>query len=354
MNESLFDTRFGADLASPAADPSAAPPTSSSSASTSAPSAAQTPSTDSPSNDSAEISFRVLVSDKESGCLIGQNGQVIDSIREETQTKAGISRLVPGLHERILSVSGSVNGAVLALSYFAQALCNTAAEQYTFFPLKQLSSNPCVEGQSTVLRLLIPNPQIGSLIGAKGLRIQLIQSEYHISMIVSKSYLQGSNERLVELQGLVEDLSDALRAIAHFLIEDSADISGILYYNPANLASASRGPATGRGPHQSSRPRNGAGPAASVTVNIPNHMVGAMIGKHGMRIQGVRKVSGASIAISDEVEGETERVFSISGSAAAVEKAKDLLHHNYKREEERRVEFAADAAGLDAGAELDH
>lgn len=334
MNESLFDTRFGAD-------------------NTPAPEASEAPLAESPA--SSAVSFRVLVSDKESGCLIGQNGQVIDSIREETNTKAAISRLLPGSHERILTVSGTLDGSVLALLYFAQALCNTAAEQYTFFPLKQLSSNPTVEGQSTVLRVLIPNSQIGSLIGSKGLRIQQIQSDFDISMIVSKSFLPASNERLVELQGAVDNLSDALRAIAQYLIEDSADISGTIHYDPKGAAS------NGRNSNQSSNlhstrseertPRARQGSAATITVNIPNHMVGAMIGKLGMRIQGVRKVSGANIAISDEVSGEEERIFTISGSPTAVEKAKDLLHHNYEREEQRRADYAAGVAASDAAEE---
>ncbi|KAK7679356.1 hypothetical protein QCA50_017573 [Cerrena zonata] len=65
----------------------------------------QLPSLDDDSNNSALINYRVLVSAKEAGCLIGQNGQVIDSIRDETNTKAGISKLQPGSHERILTLS---------------------------------------------------------------------------------------------------------------------------------------------------------------------------------------------------------------------------------------------------------
>ncbi|KAK6456332.1 uncharacterized protein RJT20DRAFT_128186 [Scheffersomyces xylosifermentans] len=315
------------------------------------------------SNASALINYRVLVSAKESGCLIGQNGQVIDSIRAETNTKAGISRLQPGSHERILTVSGTLDDCAKALSYFAQALCDSAIETYNFFPLKQLSSNPCVEGETTILRLLIPNSQMGTLIGSKGLRIQQIQSKYNISMIASKSFLPGSNERLVELQGTVDDLYDSLRIISRCLIEDFSSIVGTNYYVPRghhytnnNAGAPSRGGLGTSGTTGSREAPISAGPGGvaaagsfrrggvpqhhitSTSLSFPNDIVGALIGKNGSRIQGVRKVSGATIGISEEVEGKSERIFTLSGSTHAVEKAKELLYHNLEREEQRRAE----------------
>lgn len=276
------------------------------------------PSLDDNSNADALINYRVLVSAKEAGCLIGQNGKVIDSIREETNTKAGISRLVPGTHERILTVSGKLDDCAKALSYFAQALLGSSIETYNYFPLKQLSSIPCVEHETTILRLLIPNSQMGTLIGAKGARIQQIQHNFAISMIASKSFLPGSNERLVELQGTVDDLYDALRIISRCLIEDfSSSVGTTTYYVPKS--------------HQLTR-------KSTATISFPNDMVGALIGKNGSRIQGVRKVSGAMIGIGEAVEGSDERVFTITGTQQAVEKAKLLLYHNLEREEQRRAE----------------
>ncbi|KAK6462716.1 hypothetical protein DFJ63DRAFT_330253 [Scheffersomyces coipomensis] len=327
------------------------------------------------------INFRVLVSAKESGCLIGQNGKVIDSIRAETNTKAGISRLLPGSHERILTVSGTLDDCSKALSFFAQALCDSTIENYNYFPLKQLSSTPCIEHESTILRLLIPNSQMGTLIGSKGLRIQQIQSNYNISMIASKSFLPGSNERLVELQGTVNNLYDSLRIISRCLIEDFSSMTGTNYYIPrghSNTSSGSNYSSNGgsnNGNGTSNRHSNGSTSLSSSTSNnsnnnnnnnsnsthnsnnnnnnnnngkrphltttsisFPNDIVGALIGKNGSRIQGVRKVSGATIGISEEVEGKGERIFTIAGTSHAVEKAKELLYHNLEREEQRRNE----------------
>lgn len=381
MTESLFDTKFTTEEKKAAVDSSSiqekkveATPvessSSSSSASSSAGAAAAAPgsavvadATTPPSSASitesdnstlppieenanalALINYRVLVSAKEAGCLIGQNGSVINSIREVTKTKAGISKLQNGSHERILTVSGTLDDCSKALSYFAQALCNSSSENlmnYNFFPLKQLSSIPCIEGKTTILRLLIPNLQMGTLIGSKGLRIQQIQSKFDISMIASKLFLPNSNERLVELQGSVDNLYDSLRIISRCLIEDFSSIVGTNYYIPMGYKKAGeRSDRNGSSHNNAGGVNNSQNKASLVSLHLPfaNEIVGALIGKNGSRIQGVRKVSGATIAISDEAEGLNERVFTVSGTSYAVEKAKDLLYHNLEREEQRRVE----------------
>ncbi|CUM68494.1 uncharacterized protein PRCAT00006219001 [Priceomyces carsonii] len=318
MTESLFDTKFTSEPSTS----NSAPKDDSSPENTDR--STTLPAIDDDRNAAALLNYRVLVSAKESGCLIGQSGQVIDSIREETHTKAGISKLQPGSHERILTVSGTLDDAAKALSYFAQALCNSTFEPYNYFPLKQLSSSPCVEGETTILRLLIPNSQMGTLIGAKGARIQQIQSIYNVSMIASKSFLPGSNERLVELQGTVDNLYDALRVISRCLIEDFSSVVNTTYYVPR-----------GTGVRNLKKSH-----VVTTSISFPNDIVGALIGRNGSRIQGVRKVSGATIGISDEEEGKTERTFTISGTSHAVEKAKDLLYHNLEREEQRRAEVS--------------
>ncbi|EGV63923.1 RNA binding protein, heterogenous nuclear RNP-K like protein [Yamadazyma tenuis] len=315
----------------------------------------------SPENGNALINYRLLISSKESGCLIGQSGSVINSIRQETDTKAGISKLLAHTQERILTVSGTLDNCSKAISYFSQALIEaqqheadaastasagpmpSSVEEYPHFPLRQLSIHKNIAGHSTVLRLLIPNSQMGTIIGAKGARIQRIQQVFGVSMIASKSFLPGSNERLVELQGSVPELYAALRVISRCLIEDFGGVVGTSYYVPrprrpdvpvvAPLpVSAPAAPGTGPASDSSSSPAR----LVTTSMAFSKDIVGALIGKSGSRIQGVRKISGAIIGISDELEGSSERIFTISGSTYAVDKAKALLKHNLEREQQRR------------------
>lgn len=273
-------------------------------------------------NSGLSINLRILVSPKEAGCLIGQNGSVINNIREETQTKAGISKLNPGSQERILTISGSLDNVADALSRFCRLLAESPANNqftYSFFPLKRLLQSTLEPGQTSLLRLIVPNSQMGTLIGAKGARIKKIQGDFNVLVIASNSFLPGSNERIVEIQGSVDNIQDALRTIQRCLLEDVSSV-GTTFYVPQGSSS------------QMEQPQKN---ISTTTISIPNHIVGALIGKNGARISGVRKVSGASIAVSDGTD-EVTRLFTIKGDTRAVEKAKSLLLQNVDREMQRR------------------
>ena len=54
------------------------------------------------------LTLRSLVSSKDAGVLIGRAGKNVADLREQTGVKAGVSKVIPGVHERVLTVSGSV------------------------------------------------------------------------------------------------------------------------------------------------------------------------------------------------------------------------------------------------------
>lgn len=56
------------------------------------------------------LTLRALVSTKDAGVIIGKGGKNVADLREGTGVKAGVSKVVPGVHERVLTVSGSVEG----------------------------------------------------------------------------------------------------------------------------------------------------------------------------------------------------------------------------------------------------
>ena len=63
----------------------------------------------SPSPNSNEtLTLRALVSTKDAGVIIGKGGKNVGELREQTGVKAGVSKVVPGVHERVLSITGSV------------------------------------------------------------------------------------------------------------------------------------------------------------------------------------------------------------------------------------------------------
>lgn len=58
----------------------------------------------------APLTLRALVSTKEAGVIIGKAGKNVADLRDETGVKAGVSKVVQGVHDRVLTVSGSIEG----------------------------------------------------------------------------------------------------------------------------------------------------------------------------------------------------------------------------------------------------
>lgn len=56
------------------------------------------------------LTLRALVSTKDAGVIIGKGGKNVADLRDQTGVKAGVSKVVSGVHERVLTVSGDVEG----------------------------------------------------------------------------------------------------------------------------------------------------------------------------------------------------------------------------------------------------
>lgn len=73
--------------------------------------AADQPESRSPSPAGSDLlTLRSLVSTKDAGVIIGKAGKNVAELREATAVKAGVSKVIPGVHERVLTVTGSVEG----------------------------------------------------------------------------------------------------------------------------------------------------------------------------------------------------------------------------------------------------
>ena len=68
----------------------------------------------SPDNTHDTLTLRALVNNKEAGVIIGKGGKNVADLREQTGVRAGVSKVSPGVHERVLTVSGSVEAVAKA------------------------------------------------------------------------------------------------------------------------------------------------------------------------------------------------------------------------------------------------
>lgn len=211
---------------------------------------------------------------------------------------------------------------------------------------------------------------MGTIIGRQGLKIKQIQDASGVRMVAQKEMLPQSTERIVEIQGSPQGIEKAVWEIGKCLIDDSERGYGTVLYNPAVRVQSVAGPlANGSsplgGPRSYNRTGNGADFSEPPTyrrsgsdansrppppthtedgeemqtqnISIPSDMVGCIIGRAGSKISEIRKSSGARISIAKAPHDDSgERMFTITGSAAANEKALYLLYENLEAEKLRR------------------
>lgn len=400
-NDSLFDSNFS-DQDSPAADVSAPvqDPTDSDSAPSTAAASAD------PSNENAdpvlseeelgktELTIRSLVSSKQAGIIIGKDGKNVADLREQTGVKAGVSKSIAGVPDRILTVTGTLDGIAHAYSMAANTLLSTPVSnpQVTNF------HSPPQQGVSTI-KLLISHHQMGTIIGLQGAKIKSIQESTKVRMVASKELLPNSTERTVEVQGTPDAIRAAVWEIGRCLLEDPNRATSTIYYNPQarpNMNTNNNlGPAGGPGPAQNNNgfgnnshgnsypPNNRFNPANPNATNPGNglrnggsynrhnsysnnnynngfngaarnrepegdivtdempisvDMVGCIIGRGGSRIADIRRESGAKISIAKEAHDSSgERMFTITGTKEANQKALSLLFNQLEYEKKRRT-----------------
>ncbi|MCJ1387685.1 RNA binding protein, heterogenous nuclear RNP-K like protein [Xylographa bjoerkii] len=322
----------------------------------------------------SQLTLRAIVSSKEAGVIIGKAGKNVADLRDETGVKAGVSKVVQGVHDRVLTVTGGLEGISKAYGIVAKGLLEGAPQMGMGGAISNNGTHP--------VRLLISHNQMGTIIGRQGLKIKHIQDVSGVRMVAQKEMLPQSTERIVEIQGTPDGIQKATWEIGKCLVDDWQRGTGTVLYNPVVRAEAGRGgpmnnasgPQGYNGNRSYNRTGNGAdfsdsaggsynrrsnsdagnrGPLPTTTedgeeiqtqnISIPADMVGCIIGRGGSKISEIRKSSGARISIAKAPHDETgERMFTIMGSGAANEKALYLLYENLEAEKMRRSQQPQD------------
>ncbi|KAG7133836.1 RNA-binding protein rnc1 like [Verticillium longisporum] len=334
----------------------------------------------------AQLTLRAIVSSKEAGVIIGKGGKNVADLRDETGVKAGVSKVVQGVHDRVLTITGGCEAISRAYAIVAQALLEGA-------PSLGMGGVPQSNGTHPI-KLLISHNQMGTIIGRQGLKIKHIQDVSGVRMVAQKEMLPQSTERIVEVQGTPDGIRAAIWEISKCLVDDWQRGTGTVLYNPVVRTQPGSTPAvggtspsypsTGGGRSQEySSPRvlrtgngadfssNGGGQrpysrrsdsdAASrgppthdengeelqtQNISIPADMVGCIIGRAGSKISEIRKTSGARISIAKAPHDETgERMFTIMGTSKANESALFLLYENLEAEKMRRSQAQTSDTG---------
>ncbi|KAH7329158.1 KH domain RNA-binding protein [Stachybotrys elegans] len=321
----------------------------------------------------AQLTLRAIVSSKEAGVIIGKGGKNVADLRDDTGVKAGVSKVVQGVHDRVLTITGGCDAISRAYAMVARALLEGAPAVGMGGIVQNNGTHP--------IKLLISHNQMGTIIGRQGLKIKHIQDASGVRMVAQKEMLPQSTERIVEVQGTPEGIQRAVWEICKCLVDDWQRGTGTVLYNPvvrtqggatgsSTVTSSNYGSTSNRdnygsprvmrtgngsdfnnGGSQSFSRRSNSDAAArgppthdengeeiqTQNISIPADMVGCIIGRAGSKISEIRKTSGARISIAKAPHDETgERMFTIMGTAKANESALFLLYENLEAEKMRR------------------
>lgn len=76
----------------------------------------------------AQLTLRAIVTSKEAGVIIGKAGQNVADLRDQTGVRAGVSKVVPGVHDRVLTVTGALTSISQAYGLVADGLLKGAPQ----------------------------------------------------------------------------------------------------------------------------------------------------------------------------------------------------------------------------------
>ncbi|CAN1227229.1 KH domain-containing protein At4g18375 [Linum grandiflorum] len=308
-----------------------------------------------------ELIVRVLCPFSKIGRVIGKGGSTIKTIRQTTGARIEVDDKKVDRDECLITVTAAES---------PDDLKSMAVEAVLLLQEKMSD-----EDEDTVcMRLLITSKVIGCIIGRSGSIISEIRRRTNADIRISqanKPKCAGANDELVEvLQGEVGCVRDALVQIILRLREDvlrdrdgghSSAPAEPLYsgapglpvtsflgtmppINPlgydrrveAGLLSSSS--LHGYGPlsigendygsmssYSSSKIYGGLRQSSTIEMLVPGNTVGKVLGKGGMNIDNIRKISGAIIEISESRSGRGDRIAHISGTTEQRNSAENLI-----------------------------
>ncbi|KAK9433626.1 hypothetical protein V1505DRAFT_361657 [Lipomyces doorenjongii] len=346
------------------------------------------------SNEACWVSLRCLVSSREAAALIGQNGENITLVRQTAGVRCSFSDNIKGVTERIVTISGPVEGVSKACGLLVHTILGE--------PLDQKAT----ESKKYSLRTVIPHKAMGPIIGKAGARLREIRESSGATLSVSETLLPLSNERSLLIHGDADAIQHAALMICQHLLDQSEKLSlaNVQYYNPlpmcgifghlshwqlyveknvatpvnpygvspngysaadyaaqlgiadvtteeptltpeprsATKESAQRPPivpsvqaATSVQSAQQQAQQALPGQPMTQQIYIPNDMVGAIIGKGGMKINEIRQLSGSNIKINEPQDNSNERLVTITGTSECNQMALYLLHSRLENEKKR-------------------
>lgn len=211
---------------------------------------------------------RTLVSTKEAGMVIGKSGTNIHNIREESGARVTISGNVPNTHDRVMTIIGSHENVIKAISLISNSLIHEVNEE----------KSSMLDGNDETLNKVEKDVQV----------------EKKVVNIDNKDVENEGNEE--------NESKQETESIDNYSIKDESEIAD----DKVDDKEKSNEIKTDNQNPESK---------ATLRILITNSKMGYIIGKGGSSIKMIQEKSGAKIIAHTEIlAGSNERVVTLIGT----------------------------------------
>jgi len=308
-------------------------------------------------SDGKKISIKFLISNSQAGSLIGSGGKSIKEMIAVSNCRVNVSgpqEPYPGTADRVVLINGNLSGVLIAqqLVWEMIAHLNKAAENENknneWSPeavMQALGTNDTVD---VISKVSIPAACGGLILGRAGATIRSIAEESGAKVLMtSKDEALFTHERVLTISGEASQCMKAAELVI-LKLEEQDEIEpyvnrGTTYSSPLTTtfhafngthSGGGRGNRTGGGgrgaPRQQQQTQNTSGEGSAVmsdttiTLSIPNELIGNIFGKQGSTMREIISLSGAKVVVSPRnefVEGTTNRLLTITGTPTCAQTA---------------------------------
>ncbi|XP_074268647.1 RNA-binding KH domain-containing protein RCF3 [Silene latifolia] len=280
--------------------------------------------------------YRYLCPAQKIGSIIGRGGDIVKQLRLDTKAKIIIRETVPGSDERVVTIY-STSQESNPFDEMDTQVCPAQDALFRVHDRVIAEDSPADDDpeatQNVIARFLVPNDQIGCIIGKGGQIVQTIRTETGAQIrILKDEHLPRcalSTDELLQISGEAPVVRKALYQIASRLHDNpsrtqhllASAVPASLYSSPGSLMGGPGGapiytpivsPYGGYNSERSNRSRSSyssrgdtSSKEFSVRFVCPTVNIGGVIGKGGAIITQIRQETRANIKVdSSSAEGD--------------------------------------------------
>lgn len=177
-------------------------------------------------SDPTYVLFRMYCQVKEASTIVGKRGDTINHIREKANVRINVLENLKNVPERIVTVRGPAENVARAFGLITRVLLDEPEDEPYSVMLKQYQ-----------LKLLIPHPLVGYVIGKLGLKFREIEEKLAAKLKAAEQPLPFSTDRILSITGVGDAIHIAVYYVAQEILErkDCLKKLKVLYYNPVNF-----------------------------------------------------------------------------------------------------------------------